>query len=126
MTLLSSPAQLGVMRRVLEASACLPFVAGSIPGSHVEQALAEMRSGTVLNTYDFVDVICPQESMGWQVKATKESTPVTWKRAKIPNAQALIEKSDNQPDACQKLGDAIIEFCNQHARNSLDKYNWNR
>lgn len=122
MTLLSSREQLDTIRRVLEASVRLPFIRDSIPGSLVELTLAEARSATALNTYDFVDVVCPQEAIGWQVKSTKESTPVTWKRAKIPNATELIRRSFEDPSACQDLGDAVINFCNQHARASLATY----
>ena len=124
MTVLSSPDQLRELRRVLETATRLPFIGSSIPGDIVEQALASARSGEVLNTYDFVDVICLDDSVGWQVKSTKESTPVTWKRAKIPNAQVLIDESLGTRNlrATQKLGDAIIEFCNQHAVESLGVY----
>ena len=50
------------------------------------------------------------------------STPVTWKRAKIPNAADLIEASKQSGDALQELGDTIIEFCNTHAQESLERY----
>ena len=67
-------------------------------------------------------MIHPQTGCGWQVKSTKEQTPVTWKRAKIPNALELIEGSRESEGGLQTLGDTIIEFCNDNARSSLYKY----
>ena len=88
----------------------------------LEEALANVRSGKVLPTYDFVDVIKAEEACGWQVKSTRETTPVTWKRAKLPKAAELIDASINSDAACQELGDAIIGFCNEHAQRSLADY----
>jgi hypothetical protein len=88
----------------------------------MEAVLAHVRDATVLRTYDFVDVITEQ-GLGWQVKSTKESTPVTWKRAKIPNALELIEASRETADGLQALGNAIIDFCNIHAIESMETYN---
>ena len=51
-------------------------------GDRVKNANFQLRQGEVLGTYDFVDVIKRGSKCGWQVKSTKESTPVTWKRAK--------------------------------------------
>ena len=76
----------------------------------------------MLNTYDFVDVIHPGNGCGWQVKSTKAETPVTWKRAKIPNASELIEASMHSENGLRELGDAIIGFCNDHASTSLYSY----
>ena len=78
--------------------------------------LAHVRGGRVLNTYDFVDVIRTEDGCGWQVKSTKATTPVTWKRAKIPDAVSLIEQSNRSAGGLQALGDAIMEFCNRHAQ----------
>jgi hypothetical protein len=100
----------------------LPFSGETIPGEVMESVLGNVRNANVLNTYDFVDVYSPSLKCGWQVKSTKESTPVTWKRAKIPNSQELIEKSRKDPAGLQKLGDFIIEFCNHHAQESLNLY----
>lgn len=88
----------------------------------MERVLAHVRGGKVLKKYDFVDVMSSNERTGWQVKSTKENTPVTWKRAKIPNAGKLIKASHKSPIGRQKLGNAIIDFCNQHVINSLQKY----
>lgn len=88
----------------------------------MEGVLAHVRGGTRLNTYDFVDVVDTPNRLGWQVKSTKATTPVTWKRAKIPNSEALIAASRNSANGLQALGDAIIEFCNQHARESIATY----
>lgn len=102
----------------------LPWTDSSIPGSIVEEIIALTHRAQVLNTYDYVDVVIPG-SKGWQVKSTKESTPVTWKRAKIANKNALIEKSLTSEQGLQDLGNAIVEFCNAHARHSMKAYNLN-
>ena len=122
MSIFSTPSQLEEMRRMLVNYAKLPFAQGSIPGALMESVLAYVRGGEVLNTYDFVDVISVESGRGWQVKSTKAETPVTWKRAKIPNAAELIIASEESSQGLQELGDAIIEFCNGHARASLQKY----
>ena len=122
MSIVSSPQQLEQMQAILTACFRLPFWESTIPGAVMEQILAHVRSGVVLETYDFVDVIREEEQCGWQVKSTRADTTVTWKRAKIPNAAELIEESKRSEDACQKLGDAIIAFCNQHAQKSMEQY----
>ena len=91
----------------------------------MEHIFSYVRDAVVLNTYDFVDVIQPQNGLGWQIKSTKATTPVTWKRAKIPNAPELIEASRESEIGLQSLGNAIIKFCNDHARESLYKYELN-
>ncbi len=73
-------------------------------------------------TYDFVDVVDTDNGRGWQVKSTKASTPVTWKRAKIPSRDKLIAESRESSAGLQKLGDEIIAFCNAHAAESIEKY----
>lgn len=108
------------MERALANYMRLPFFSGSIPGAVMESLFAYARNGKVLNTYDFVDVIDRQT--GWQVKSTKEKTPVTWKRAKLPNAEELIDQSLESEQGLQVLGDAIIDFCNEHAVASIEKY----
>lgn len=123
MSVFSTPSQLDAMRQMLVNYARSPFSQGSIPGALMESALAHVRGGMVLNTYDFVDVISDDLRRGWQVKSTKETTPVTWKRAKIPSAVELIAASRQSDAGLQALGDAIIEFCNEHARASVEKYN---
>ena len=100
----------------------LPFSQGAIPGRVLEEVLADVRSAKVLPTYDFVDVVSSEEACGWQVKSTRAGTPVTWKRAKLPNAAELINASMESEAACQELGDAIIELCNEHAQSSLADY----
>lgn len=71
-----------------------------------------------------MDVVKPG-TVGWQVKSTKSLIPLTWKRAKIRNSNALITESEKSAEGCQKLGDAIIDFCNAHAVESLDTYDLN-
>lgn len=88
----------------------------------MEGALAYVRGASVLRTYDFVDVVKRDSRCGWQVKSTKATTPVTWKRAKIPNSVQLIAESKISPAGAQALGDAIIAFCNAHAQHSLQLY----
>lgn len=118
----SSPKQLDRIRTVLSKYASLPFSTDTIPGAVMEAVLANVRGGEVLRTYDFVDVIRKEDRVGWQVKSTKAATPVTWKRAKIPNAEKLIAQSKNSDKDLQSLGNAIIDFCNQHALASLNDY----
>ena len=100
----------------------LPWTSDAIPGVIVENVIALAYAEEVLDTYDFVDVIDPLQKIGWQVKSTKENTPVTWRRAKIPNKQQLIDQSKVSEEGLQGLGDAILDFCNEHAHESLEKY----
>ena len=123
-TLFSSPTQLREIRAAISTYLRLPFSDYAIPGRIMESVLRHVRGGEVLNTYDFVDVI--HGSVGWQVKSTKTSTPVTWKRAKIPGAEALIRESEKSKEACQRLGDSILNFCNQHVSESLKLYKLDR
>ncbi len=99
----------------------LSFAGYSIPGNMAEFVLAEVRGGESLCTYDFVDVISSGRNVGWQVKSTRSTTPVTWKRAKLENQQELMRRSET-PTGVQDLGDRILEFCNAHAIESLEKY----
>lgn len=99
----------------------LPFATESIPGGFAEAIIAEHYGGDVLRTYDFVDVICESTGVGWQVKSTKATTTVTWKRAKIEGSAALIQQSDWTGDT-STLGEKILEACNAHAEASLDEY----
>lgn len=89
----------------------------------MEAVLAHVRGGKVLNTYDYIDVHHADNRVGWSVKSTKATTPLTWKRAKIANKAALIEASRRSTKGVQALGDAIINFCNTHAQESIDVYN---
>ena len=118
----SSREQLAGIARILSGYVRLPLSVDNIPGALMEALLAHIRGGKALKKYDFVDVIKPEAKCGWQVKSTKESTPVTWKRAKIPNSAQLIAASKKSPAGCQALGKAIIEFCNHHAQASLSAY----
>lgn len=127
MSVFSSAAQRARIARLVSQYARLPFASGTaIPGSVMMAALAEVRGGKVLETYDYVDVIKSAEEVGWQVKSTKASTPVTWKRAKIPGKSDLIDASMNSEKGLQVLGDAIIGFCNDHIRESMIAYNLKR
>lgn len=118
----SSQEQLEQISNILTGYLKLPFSRDSIPGALMESVISSVRTGEVLNTYDFVDILCKNEKVGWQVKSTKASTPVTWKRAKIPNAPELIEQSRQNAAGLQALGNAIIDFCNEHAQESIERY----
>ena len=112
--------------RVLSTYMRLPLSSDTIPGAIMEALLAHAREGVVLGTYDFVDVIKPGSKCGWQVKSTKANTPVTWKRAKIPQRDKLVFESRKSKRGVQALGDAIIAFCNTHALASITTYNLER
>lgn len=118
----SSQEELKKIAGIIQKYARLPFVGDSIPGSVMESILSTVRSAVALNTYDFVDVYSKEQNCGWQVKATKATTPVTWKRAKIPNADFLVDESKLSEAGLQNLGNAIIDFCNQHAAESINLY----
>ncbi len=94
----------------------------TIPGAFLEAVLAHVRGGDVLSTYDYVDVLHAGGRVGWSIKSTKASTPVTWKRAKIGNKNELIAASRASEQGAQELGNAIMAFCNAHAVASLDRY----
>lgn len=118
----STPAQLVKLQQIIINFLRLPFSADAIPGSLLEAALAYIHNAEVLHTYDFVDVLDKEQKIGWQVKATKSTTPVTWLRAKIPNAWNLIDESKQSIEGRKHLGDSIIDFCNAKAIDSLNKY----
>ena len=120
--LFSSKKQLSRISSILTGYLSLPYSNYTVPGALMESVISSVRDGEVLNTYDFVDVINRGQKVGWQVKSTKASTPVTWKRAKIPNSLQLIEESRKNERGLQALGDSIIRFCNEHAAESFDLY----
>ncbi|MCL2644580.1 MAG: hypothetical protein FWD51_03880 [Betaproteobacteria bacterium] len=123
MTIYSSKEQLIKIAKYLSAYMRIPyFQEDSIPGKIMEKIISLVHSAEQLTTYDYVDV-CREGDVGWQVKSTKVDTPLTWKRAKIPNSDEMIKESENSSVARQKLGDAIIDFCNNHAKKSLELYN---
>lgn len=123
MSIFSNEKQIKEIIKILSSYTKLPFSTNTIPGLVMESALASARAATILNTYDFVDVIDETNRIGWQVKSTKSDTPVTWKRAKINNSTELIKHSKENEVGLQKLGNEIIKFCNSHAVESLKKYN---
>ena len=122
MSTLSSRSQLRQMQRLLQAYLRLPPPSSTVSGALMEALVAHVHRGRVLRTYDFVDVIDERNARGWQVKSTKAATPVTWKRAKLANIEDLINASHSSDDARQELGDAILNFCNKHAVESLTRY----
>lgn len=119
----SSTKQLESIANILAGYLKLPFSGDAIPGALMENIIASVRDSEVLNTYDFIDILDKNNGIGWQVKSTKDKTPVTWKRAKIPNSIQLIEASKNNTTGLQVLGDSIIDFCNEHATESMELYN---
>lgn len=120
--LYSSKAELAEIAKILRNYLRMPFAGDNIPGALFEAILAHVRKAEVLNNYDFIDVVSRKEKVGWQVKSTKESTPLTWKRAKIEGSSKLIIESEKSKAALQDLGNRIIEFCNKHVRESFQKY----
>jgi len=113
-----------ILSKYFNAFCTLPWVEGSIPGNIVENIISLVNNATILNTYDFVDAVIENDK-GWQIKSTKSDTPVTWKRAKIENKTKLIEESYASQDGLQRLGNELIRFCNNHAQESIQKYNLN-
>lgn len=123
MTVYSTREQLMKIAHYLTAYMQIPyFQDDTIPGKVMEKIISLVRDGEQLTTYDYVDV-CIKGKVGWQVKSTKSSTPLTWKRAKIAHSSALIIESETGADGLKKLGDAIIDFCNSHAAHSINFYN---
>ena len=123
-SLLSSRVELESICSAVRTCLRLPFFdqGANVPGALLEAVIGEVRESEVLATYDFVDVIRREAKVGWQVKSTKDTTPVTWKRAKIPDRDRMIHESEGSPTGLQALGDAILTFCNDHARESLERY----
>jgi hypothetical protein len=118
----SDKSQLETVSHILTGYSRMLFALETIPGSFMENVLAYVRQGSALNTYDFVDVINAEKHIGWQVKSTKDTTPVTWKRAKIKNSDNLVRASQESEQGLANLGNAIIDFCNEHALESIKKY----
>jgi hypothetical protein len=110
MTIFSSTRELERIEQILVNYAKLPMATDSIPGAVMEAVLAHVREAKVLHTYDFVDVVDTKNGVGWQIKSTKSSTPVTWKRAKIPNADALIDASLEGAESVEKYGLSQIGY----------------
>lgn len=121
-SIFSNKKQLSEISKILISYLKLPFSGDTVPGFILESTISSVRNGTVLKTYDFVDVIDKENRIGWQVKSTKDSTPVTWKRAKIPNSSQLIKESKKSEEGLQALGDSIINFCNDHVVKSFMRY----
>ncbi len=122
MSIFSTRSQLNLISAILSRYIRLPFSTDIIPGAVMEAVLAQVHHASRLNTYDFVDVVNHKERCGWQIKSTKESTPVTWKRAKIRNAEKLINASKASDEGVEELGREIINFCNEHAQKSMERY----
>ena len=106
--------------KLVQSTLRLPYF-DSLPGAALEEILAHVYGGRRTGTYDFADVVNEDTRTGWQVKSTRHSTPVTWKRAKLPDKESLINES-HTPSGAQMLGDAIIRFCNHAAKESIEKY----
>jgi len=98
MTVYSTREQLIKIAHYLTAYMQIPyFQDDTIPGKVMEKIISLVRDGEQLTTYDYVDV-CIRGKVGWQVKSTKSSTPLTWKRAKIAHSAALIKESETGAD----------------------------
>lgn len=118
----STPLELEALVDLLIKYMRLPFFRDKVPGAILEGALAHVRGADVLDNYDFVDVVNRDAGTGWQVKSTKESTPLTWMRAKIPGRNELIAESHRSEAGLRALGDTIIKFANNHVLQSITKY----
>lgn len=119
----STKKELKEMAEYLYGYLKLPFSEDSVPGHVMENIVATSKGAEMLKTYDFADVIDLEKQVGWQVKSTKENTPLTWKRVKLPDAQTLIDASYESKKGLQELGDTIIDFCNKNAEQSLIDFN---
>lgn len=124
MPLLATPEQLQRIRDLVFNYLRLPLDTSNVPGSLMEANLKEARGGDteVLRTYDFVDVISRSEKIGWQVKSTKSTTPVTWIRGKIADKEELIKASHVSAAGRQMLGNTVMDYCNHHIADSLLRY----
>lgn len=122
MSVYSSTEQLALMKKILNGFLRLPIATDTIPGAFMEAVIAHVHEGQRLPTYDYIDVLNRNKRLGWSIKSTKSSTPLTWKRAKISDKSNLILDSIKSEFGIQKLGDTIIEYCNKHAQDSMEKY----
>lgn len=119
----STDSEIAQLVAVLSSYLRLPVAEDEIPGTILESVLAHVRKAKRLKNYDYIDVVDEENQIGWSIKSTRASTPLTWKRAKIPGKDALILKSETSEKDRQLLGDNIIAFCNEHVRHSIKKYN---
>lgn len=118
----SSKQQLEKLAKIIQCCCRLPMSGDNVPGATLEAVLANARGGKMLSTYDYIDVLHEEGKLGWSIKSTKESTPMTWKRGKIPDKASMIKASHASSNGIQQLGDALIRFCNDHAKASMEKY----
>jgi hypothetical protein len=116
--LFSSKEELQKIESILVSLLRLPLTDESIPGDIMERVFSYVRDADVLKKYDFVDVVDSKSRIGWQVKSTLSSTPVTWIRCKIPDKERLIADSQRSEDGMAKLGRAILGYCNDHILHS--------
>ena len=123
MSVYSTKEELETIANYLLAYMKIPyFQDDSIPGKIMEKIISLVHDAKQLATYDYVDVV-KKGHHGWSIKSTKDSTPLTWKRAKIANRNHLIAESLKSDEGLKKLGDTIIKFCNDHAEESIKKFN---
>ncbi len=113
--LFSSSSDLVKIKNILIALLRLPLTEYTISGNLMERVFAHVRNAKVLQTYDFVDVIDEHKKIGWQVKSTMSTTPVTWIRGKISNRENMISESEKSKEGLSALGKAIIDYCNLEA-----------
>lgn len=123
MSIFSSNYELAKIAKILYKYVNLPIYSDNIPGALLESIVAHVKNSVVLPTYDYIDIYDQTKKIGWSIKSTKSNTPVTWKRAKIYNKNSLINDSFKNESSLQLLGDTIIDFCNNHAIASMNKYN---
>ena len=121
--LFSSKEELKKIKSILTSLLRLPLTDESIPGEIMERVFSHVRGASVLKKYDFVDVVDRDRRIGWQVKSTLSSTPVTWIRCKIPDKENLIIESQRSEEGMARLGRAILGYCNDHILQSgFEKY----
>lgn len=119
----SNKEELNKLKNCIKGYCKMPMSGNGFPGSVLEDIFAYARGAEKLNTYDFIDVLDSKNKIGWQVKSSKDKTPLTWKRVKLDNASSFINNSIKSSIDCQVLGDLIIDTCNKNALESINKFN---
>ena len=118
----STTEQLQRIAAIIKCCCRLPVSKDSVPGGFLETVFAHVRHARVLPNYDYVDVVDDSNRIGWSIKSTKAGSPLTWKRAKPFNQTKLISDSQGSKEGLQQLGNALIDICNKHAKESMSKY----
>lgn len=116
--------QLQKLGSYLKAYLKLPVASGDrVPGEDFEKIVAAAINGEALGKKDFVDVLTFDKRWGKQTKSGIYGNNIIWKRAKIDNSEQLVLESKNSISAAQQLGKLLIDQCNEHIIDSINKYN---